>query len=84
MILGTCDAAKAAACNRTARSAIVIALLGRLGGLFRRSIDIVDSYYGIKQFSNALDDRPNRDAETAARYSNRHKWPIHLVAIALL
>src|SRR5271165_2767755 len=55
MILGTCDAAKAAACNRTARSAIVTALLGRLGGLFRRSIDILDTYYGIKQFSNALD-----------------------------
>jgi hypothetical protein len=48
MILGTCDAAKAAACNRTARSAIVTALLGRLGGLFRRSIDILDTYYGIQ------------------------------------
>src|ERR1700722_6415050 len=54
MILGTCDAAKAAACNRTARSAIVTALLGRLGGLFRRSIDILDTYYGINQFSNVL------------------------------
>src|ERR1700733_11861778 len=55
MILGTCDAAKAAACNRTARSAIVTALLGRFGGLFRRSIDIVDTYYRINQFSNVLD-----------------------------